>query len=143
MCNSCYFSKIPLTNRVLSLSPRPKPVGVWLVFGRDLRVNLTHRLAVAPSVRFLTDGIVDGVDHAPDLVHVPHEQVVTIFVAVVLDDGFGERKRRKRAPIAGRRGEGREWPVLKHVRVPASDVLDLVLRAVIAEDDVADLRDVL
>jgi len=53
----------------------------------------------------------------------------------MLDDGSGKLQIREPRPIARRRRE--------RAAFPARDVLDFVLRAVIAEDVVADLRDVL
>ena len=129
--------------RDLALAPRPEHAGVWLVFERYLRVDLAQRLAVTPRLRFLADGVVDGVDHAPDFVDVPHEEVVAVLVVVVLDDGFGQLLRWECAPIARRRRERRQRAVLEDVGVPTHDILDLVGRAVAARNEVADLRDIL
>ena len=68
-------------------SPWPECAGVWLIFWRDFGVDLAQGFAVAPGAGFFADGVVYGVDHAPDLVHVSHEQVISVLVVVVLDDG--------------------------------------------------------
>ena len=116
-------------------APRPEPLGVRLVLGRDLGADLEQRHAVAPRIRLVAERVVERADHPPHLVDVPHEQVVAVFVAVVLDDGFGERQSGEGVPVA-------RWH-RERVAAPSRDILDFVFRAVIAEDDVSDLRDVL
>ena len=121
--------------RDILAAPRPEPLGVWFVLGRDPSADFEQRFAIAPRLRFVTERVVERVDHPPHLEHVPHEEVVAVFVAVVLDDGRGERQSGEGIPVARRRWE--------KAAVPPRDVLDLVLCPVIAEDDVSDARDVL
>ena len=84
-----------------------------------------------------------NLEHRQGVVHVSHEQVISVLVVVMLDDGRLQRERWEGAPITGRRGERQERPFRKDVGIPACCVLDLVLCAVIAEDAVANMRDVL
>ena len=78
----------------LTFTPGPELSGVGFVLRRDLCVDFCQWLAIFPCAWFIAERVVDRVDHTSDFVHVSHEQVIAILIAVVLDHRLRQRERR-------------------------------------------------